>query len=111
MSDSTKQLAQATIRVLIVDDHEIVRKGLCAMLHEDEGFEVVGQTGSGSLAVTLAMQLQPDIVLLDIVLGSLNGLDIAQQLQRAYPGTRIVLLTGHKVDNHLFRAMRIAVYG
>ena len=81
------------------------------MLHEDEGFEVVGQTGSGNLAVTLAMQLQPDIVLLDVVLGSFNGLDIAQQLQRACPGTRIVLLTGHKVDDHLFRAMRIGVHG
>ncbi len=111
ISDSTKQLAQTTIRILIVDDHEIVRKGLCAVLHEDEGFEVVGQTGSGNLAVTLAMQLQPDIVLLDIVLGSYNGLDIAQQLQRACPETRIVLLTGHKVDNHLFRAMRIGVHG
>jgi DNA-binding NarL/FixJ family response regulator len=111
ISDSTKHLVQTIIRILIVDDHEIVRKGLCAMLHEDECFEVVGQTGSGNLAVTLALQLQPDIVLLDIVLGSLNGLDIAQQLQRACPGTRIVLLTGHKVDNHLFRAMRIGVHG
>jgi len=111
ISDSTKQLAQTTIRILIVDDHEIVRKGLCAVLGEDESFEVVGQAGSGNLAVTLAMQLQPDIVLLDIVLGSYNGLDIAQQLQRACPETRIVILTGHKVEDHLFRAMRIGVHG
>jgi len=111
ISDSTKQLSQTTIRILIVDDHEIVRKGLCAVLGEDESFEVVGQAGSGNLAVTLAMQLQPDIVLLDIVLGSYNGLDIAQQLQRACPETRIVILTGHKVEDHLFRAMRIGVHG
>ncbi|HYB00187.1 MAG TPA: response regulator transcription factor [Ktedonobacteraceae bacterium] len=111
ISDSTKQLAQTTIRILIVDDHEIVRKGLCAVLGEDESFEIVGQAGSGNLAVTLAMQLQPDIVLLDIVLGSYNGLDIAQQLQRACPETRIVILTGHKVEDHLFRAMRIGVHG
>jgi len=82
MSDSTKQLSRATIRVLIVDDHEIVRKGLCSMLSEEEDFEVVGQTGSGNLAVTLAMQLQPDIVLLDIFLGSCNGLHIERKLQR-----------------------------
>ncbi len=111
ISDSTKQLARTTISILIVDDHEIVRKGLCAVLREDENFEVVGQTASGNLAVTLAIQLQPDIVLLDIVLGSSNGLDIAQQLQRACPKTRIVLLTGHKVDDHLLRAMRIGVHG
>src|SRR6266487_4018724 len=110
MSDSTKQLARATIRVLIVDDHEIVRKGLCSMLSEEEDFEVVGQTGSGNLAVTLVMQLQPDIVLLDIFLGSCNGLDIAQQLQRGCPETRIVILTGYTEEGHLFRAMRIGVH-
>jgi DNA-binding NarL/FixJ family response regulator len=82
MSDKTKPAAQKSIRVLIVDDHEVVRKGLCSMLSEEEDFEVVGQTGSGNLAVTLAKQLQPDIVLLDIFLGSFNGLDIAQQLQQ-----------------------------
>jgi DNA-binding NarL/FixJ family response regulator len=111
MPDSTKQLARATIRVLIVDDHEIVRKGLCYMLSEEEDFEVVGQTGSGNLAVTLAMQLQPDIVLLDIFLGTYNGLDIARQLQRGCPNTRIVILTGHTEEGHLFRAMRIGVHG
>jgi two-component system NarL family response regulator len=111
MSDSTRQLAQATIRVLIVDDHEIVRKGICSMLNEDEDFEIVGQTGSANLAVTLTMQLQPDIVLLDIFLGRYNGLDIAQQLQRACPGTRIVILTGYAGEGHLFRAMRIGVHG
>jgi DNA-binding NarL/FixJ family response regulator len=111
MSDSTKQLARATIRVLIVDDHEIVRKGLCYMLSEVEDFEVVGQTGSGNLAVTLAMQLQPDIVLLDIFLGTYNGLDLARQLQRGCPNTRIVILTGHTEEGHLFRAMRIGVHG
>jgi NarL family two-component system response regulator LiaR len=111
MSDSTKQLTRATIRVLIVDDHEIVRKGICSMLNEEEDFEVVGQTGSGNLAVTLAKQLQPDIVLLDIFLGSSNGLDIAQQLQRGCPEARIVILTGHTEEGHLFRAMRIGVHG
>lgn len=111
MSDSAKQTTQTPIRVLVVDDHEIVRKGLCTMLSEEEDFKVVGQTGSGNLAVTLAMQLQPDIVLLDIFLGAFNGLDIAQQLQRGCPKTRIVILTGHTEEDHLFRAMRIGVHG
>src|SRR5712691_3994005 len=110
-SDTTKPAAQTSIRVLIVDDHEIVRKGLCSMLSEEEDFVIVGQTGSGNHAVTLAMQLQPDIVLLDIFLGSFNGLDIAQQLQRGCPETRIVILTGHTEEGHLFRAMRVGVHG
>ena len=111
MSDPSKYPAQKPIRVLVVDDHEIVRKGLCTMLSEQDDFEVVGQTGSGNLAVTLAMQLQPDIVLLDIFLGESNGLDIAQQLQRGCPKTRIVIFTGFADEGHLFRAMRIGVHG
>src|SRR5947209_13803092 len=83
--------AKKGIRVLVVDDHEIVRKGLCALLNEQDDFEVVGQAASGNLAITLAIQLQPDIVLLDIFLGASNGLDIAQQLQRGCPRTRIVV--------------------
>jgi two-component system NarL family response regulator len=107
----SSERAAHTIRVLVVDDHEIVRKGLCMMLGEQEDFEVVGQAGNGSAAVLLAIELQPDIVLLDIFLGSTNGLDIAQQLQRACPNTRIVIVTGLMDEGHLFRAMRIGVHG
>ena len=99
------------IRLLVVDDHEVVRRGLSAVLSAEQDFEVVGQAGSGNTAVLLARQLQPDIVLLDIFLGNANGLDIAQQLQRACPETRIVIFTGYMDDGHLFRAMRIGVHG
>lgn len=111
IGDPARQTTQTTIRVLVVDDHEIVRKGLCTMLSEEDDFEVVGQAGSGKMVVTLAMQLQPDIVLLDIFLGAFNGLDIAQQLLRGCPKTRIVILTGHADDDYLLHAMRIGVHG
>src|SRR5260370_15022753 len=111
MPDTAKHSKQKPIRVLVVDDHEIVRKGLCTMLGEQDDFEVVGQASSGNLAVTLAMQLQPDIVLLDIFLGAFNGLDIAQQLHRACPTARVVILTGLTDEGHLFRAMRTGVHG
>lgn len=99
------------IRVLIVDDHELIRRGLSAVLGEQEDFQVVGEAGGGSAAVMLAKQMQPDIVLLDIFLGSTNGLDVAQQLQRACPDTRIVIVTGYTDDSHLLRAMRIGAHG
>lgn len=111
MEDPAGQTTQTTIRVLVVDDHEIVRKGLCTMLSEEDDFEVVGQAGSGNMVVTLAMQLQPDIVLLDIFLGAFNGLNIAQQLLRGCPKTRIVILTGYADDDYLLHAMRIGVHG
>ncbi len=102
---------QTVIRVLVVDDHELIRRGLSAVLGEQEDFQVVGQAGTGSMAVMLAKQLQPDIVLLDIFLGNANGLDVAQQLQRACPDTRVVIVTGYAADDHMLRAMRIGVYG
>src|ERR1700730_8265317 len=105
------QTQQAVIRVLVVDDHEVVRKGLCTMLSEQEDFEVVGQAATGNAAVMLAKQLQPDILLLDIFLGNANGLDIAQQMQRGCPGTRIVIVTRYTDEAPLVRAMRMGVHG
>ncbi len=102
---------QPLIRVLVVDDHELIRRGVSAVLNEQEDFQVVGQTGSGNAAVVLAKQEQPDIVLLDIFLGNANGLDVAQQLQRACPETRIVIVTGYTDESHLLRALRIGVHG
>jgi DNA-binding NarL/FixJ family response regulator len=99
------------IRVLIVDDHEVVRKGITSLLCEKEEFELVGQAATSRMALLLTQQLQPDIVLLDIFLGPTNGLDIAQQLMRSSPATRIVAFTGSRDDEQLLRAMRLGVHG
>jgi len=101
----------AAIRILVVDDHEVVRKGLIAALSEESDFVVVGQADTGIGALARTQELQPDIVLLDIFLGSINGLDIAQQLQRACPGSKIVILTGLADEELLLRSMRIGVQG
>jgi DNA-binding NarL/FixJ family response regulator len=103
--------SNAPIRVLIVDDHAILRQGICLMLNEDDEFEVVGEAGNGKAALLLALELQPDIVLLDIFLGTSNGLDIAKQLLRSCPDTRIVLFSGFDDENLLFDAVRIGVHG
>jgi DNA-binding NarL/FixJ family response regulator len=108
---SFSQQEQTRIRVLVVDDHEVVRKGICTVLDGEADFEVVGQANTGNGTIAAAIQLQPDIVLLDIFLGASNGLDVAQQLQRACPETRIVVFTGLSDDVHLLRAMRIGVHG
>jgi DNA-binding NarL/FixJ family response regulator len=109
--DARGSVGQAAIRVLVVDDHELIRRGLSAVLGEQEDFQVVGQAGTGNMAVMLAKQLQPDIVLLDIFLGNANGLDVAQQLLRACPDIRVVIVTGYTADDHLLRAMRLGVHG
>jgi DNA-binding NarL/FixJ family response regulator len=99
------------IRVLIVDDHEIVRKGVWAALQEQDDFAVAGEASMGNEAVALAKQSQPDIVLLDVLLGTANGLDVAQQIMRACPNIHVVIFTGVTNDDYLFRAMRIGVHG
>jgi DNA-binding NarL/FixJ family response regulator len=107
----TPRLGAARIRVLVVDDHEVVRKGICMALAGEDDFTVVGQAATAHDAVTLAIELQPDIVLLDVFLGQSNGLDIAQQMQRGSPGTHIVVFTGMFDDEQLFRAMRVGAHG
>ncbi len=99
------------IRVLVVDDHPLMRDALQALLCEEEDFEVVGEAGTGNAALTLALELQPDIVLLDIFLGNFNGLDIVKQLQRGCPHTHIVVFTGFSSEELLLDAIRIGVDG
>jgi len=86
------QLAEqenAPIRALIVDDHVILRQGICVMLSEDSDFDVVGEAEHEREALLLAMELQPNIILIDICLGTTNGLDLAKQLLRSCPNTYI----------------------
>ncbi len=111
MEPRISEQKDAPIRVLIVDDHVVLRQGICYMLNEEDDFEVVGDTGDGKAAVMLALELQPDIVLLDIFLGTSNGLDIAKQLLRSCPDTHIVLFSGFDDENLLLDAIRIGVHG
>jgi DNA-binding NarL/FixJ family response regulator len=99
------------IRVLVVDDHPLMRGALQALLSEEEDFEVVGEAGTGNAALTLALELQPDIVLLDLFLGNFNGLDIVKQLQRGCPQTHIVVFTGFSREELLLDAIRVGVHG
>ncbi len=99
------------IRVLVVDDHPLMRAALQALLSEEEDFEVVGEAGTGNAALTLTLELQPDIVLLDIFLGNFNGLDIVKQLQRGCPQTHIVVFTGFSSEELLLDAIRVGVHG
>ncbi len=84
-----------SLRILIADDHAVVRFGLRTILTNQEGWEVVGEAKSGAEALAMALQLQPDIVLLDINMPGMNGLDALKAIRERLPTTRAVVLTLH----------------
>lgn len=85
----------SVLRILIADDHEVARKGICALLEEHAGWEVCGEAKDGREAVELTSQLNPDIILMDIGMPNLNGLDAARQILAITPEARILILTVH----------------
>ncbi len=100
-----------SIRIIVVADHVILRQGIRAMLHQKNDFKVVGEAENGRIALRLVTELGPDIVLIDTSLEATNGLDIAQQLLRSSPNTRIVLFAGSNDEKLLFEALRIGIHG
>jgi DNA-binding NarL/FixJ family response regulator len=101
----------APIRILVVDDHVILRQGISVMLNQEDGFEVIGEAENEREAVSLTTELKPDIVLVDMFLETSSGLDTAKQLLRVSPNTRIVLFASSNDEKLLFEAIRIGVHG
>ena len=106
-----RERIDAPICVLIVADHVILRQGIHVMLNEEEDFEVVGEAENEKAALSLAMESKPDIVLVDMSMGTSSGLDTAKQLLRSSPNTHVVLFAGSNDEKLLFDAIRIGVHG
>ena len=90
--------ATTTVRILIADDHEIVRKGVRAILEEQPGWEVVGEVTNGKQAVEETLRLQPDIVVLDIGMPEMNGLEATRRIREGAAQTQVVVLTLHESE-------------
>ncbi|MCQ8832004.1 response regulator transcription factor [Streptomyces malaysiensis] len=99
------------IRVLLADDHPVVREGLSAMLESAEGITVVGQAGSGEEAVVQAVALRPDITLLDLRMGGMDGVEATGQLLREVPGCKVVIVTTYEDDSDILRAVEAGAAG
>ena len=99
------------IRVLLADDHTLVRAGIRGLLKDLENVEVVGEAGDGHEALRLAETLHPDIVLLDIGLPGLNGLEVAGRLIAMDASLRVVILSMHTSEEYVLRAMRAGCAG
>ncbi len=90
------------ISVLLVDDHAVVRQGVRAFLATQTDLNVVGEAGSGEEGVRLAALHVPDVVLMDLVMPGLDGVEAARQVKRVSPRTQIVVLTSYHEDEHTF---------
>jgi DNA-binding NarL/FixJ family response regulator len=99
------------IRVLVVDDHPIVRQGLVSVLGDEDDLEVVGEAGSGREAVARVQRLQPDVVLLDLEMPDLDGVDAIPQLLAGRPGLGIVVFTAYDTDERVLGALRAGARG
>jgi DNA-binding NarL/FixJ family response regulator len=108
---SPPEQATGKTRVLIADDHALFRYGLKEMLRSTEGFEVVGEAATGEEVVTLAGELKPDIVLMDIQMPGLNGIEATRRIARSAPGIGVVVVTMFEEDDSVFAAMRAGARG
>ncbi len=99
------------LRILIVDDHEVVRAGVRSLLEDQPDCEICGEAGNGREAVTLAQQLKPDIVVLDITMPELNGLEAARQILKTVPHVQVLILSVHESEELVREIVEIGAHG
>ncbi len=98
--------AKDTITVMIVDDHEMVRRGACSYLEAQPDISLVAQADSGTEAVRLAQEFIPDVVLMDLVMPDMDGVEATRRVKRVSPRTQVVILTSFHQDEYVFPALQ-----
>ena len=99
------------IRVLIADDHQVVREGLRMILEAEEGFQVVGEAADGVEAVELTGQSQPQVILMDLRMPRMDGLEAIERIRAQWPQVAIVILTTYDEDDLMVRGLRAGALG
>ncbi len=100
-----------SVRILLADDHGIVREGLCSLLEEQSDMEVVGEAEDGRKALDLVRELVPDIVIMDITMPNLNGVDATRQIVREFPKTRVICLSIHSNKRFVANMLKAGASG
>ncbi|HML20915.1 MAG TPA: response regulator transcription factor [Aggregatilinea sp.] len=104
-------MLESRVRVVLVDDHQMVRQGLIFFLSTQPGIEVAGQAASGEEALALVEELRPDVVLMDIVLPGLGGIEALRQITETYPGINVIVLSSFIDDTKLKQAIQAGAAG
>jgi DNA-binding NarL/FixJ family response regulator len=111
--DQMDQMNQSTerIRILVADDHPVFRRGMRAILGAEPDTELVGEATDGEEAISLASKLQPDVILMDLNMPKVGGIEATRQILEASPGTAILMLTMFEDDKSILAAMRAGAHG
>lgn len=99
------------VRILIAEDHALVRAGLQALLSQDPEFKIVGEANNGRDAVRAVGELKPDIVLMDLTMPGMNGMEAIMDIKRRYPEVRVLVLTLHKTEEFVLASLRAGADG
>lgn len=100
-----------TTTIFIADDHAIMREGLAQLLQSHAGFEIVGSAGNGRETVSQVLKLRPQVVIMDISMPDMNGIEAARQIRDGAPEIRVVILSMHSTAEHVFHALEAGVRG
>jgi len=99
------------IRILIADDHTIVRQGLARLIEENPGMKVVGEATNGRLAVEQALEIKPEIVVLDIAMPQMNGIEAAKRIRKKLPKTKILILSMYSHEHYIHELLETGISG
>jgi two-component system, NarL family, response regulator NreC len=111
MHKAITPLDGATITVVVAEDHQLVRQGIMLMLRKEEDFAVIGEAGDGLEAIEVVKAKRPQILLLDLMIPRLHGLEVTRQVRRNYPETKVVILSMHKEECYVAEALRNGASG
>lgn len=99
------------IRILLADDHTIVRQGLARLIQDQPGFEIVGEAVNGRMAIDKALALRPDVVIMDIAMPVLNGIEAAKRIKRQLPNAKVIILSMYGHEHHIGELLEAGISG
>ena len=99
------------IKILLADDHQIVRDGLRSMLEKQQGFQVVAEADNGKTAVDLALEFTPDVIIMDVTMPELNGIEATRMILKAFPRCKVIALSMHSDKRYVTRALKAGALG
>jgi len=100
-----------TVRILLAEDHVVVRQGTRQLLEREKDFKIVGEAGNGEEAVRLAQELKPDVIIMDVAMPKLSGIEATKQIKAVLPATSILVLTGYDYDEYIFSMLEAGAAG